>query len=101
MLLLEGVRTHQLQSLSSKKKISSTRLLKTLAILSDNRVDGTYFPISIELIVCRETPTFSASSAWVILCFARSTLSVFFIRPNLVLQYIDPTVKNSVSQREG
>ena len=33
------------------------------AIFKASRVEGTYFPISIEFMVCRETLTFSARSA--------------------------------------
>lgn len=83
------------QSSSSKKKMLSTFSLKTCAIFSDNRVEGTNLPFSIELIVCRDTPTFSARSAWVRFIFALSTLMVFFIKGSfLELEILEPANRN-------
>src|SRR5690606_25109765 len=71
--------TYLHQSFSSNVKISSTVVLNVLAILRESKVEGTYLPTSIELMVCLETLTFSANSPCVIFCFARSTFIVFFI----------------------
>ena len=64
---------------SSSWNICSSGFPKYRAIFRDRRVEGTYLPASMELIVCRETPTASASSCWVISLMARSMRSVFFI----------------------
>ena len=68
-----------LQSSDCNQKISFTLTLKTEAIFSANNVEGMYLPISIELIVCRETLTLAANSACVMFNFARSTFKLFFI----------------------
>ena len=69
----------QTQSPSSSSNISSTVLPKYAAIFRARTVEGTYFPDSMELIVCRLTPIAAARSCWVISLMARSTLIVFFI----------------------
>ena len=68
-----------LQSSSSRKNIESAGLPKYLAIFNARTADGTYRHASIELIVCRLTPTAEASSCCVISLMARSTLMLFFI----------------------
>ena len=40
--------------------------------------DGSNFPVSIELIVCRLTPKIEASSSWLMLFSCRSALRLFF-----------------------
>lgn len=67
------------QSLSSRKKISSTGLEKTLAILSARTVDGTYLLASMALMVWRLTEMRLARSSCVRLRIARSTLILFVI----------------------
>jgi len=74
----------KLQSVSSNKKSSSTFFLKSLAILSASTVDGTYLLLSMALMVCRDTPIFSAKSCCVIFKIALSTLMVFFMLNGLV-----------------
>jgi len=77
------MRSVYVQSASTSVKILSAVVWKTNAIFSASSVDGTNFPISIEFIVCLDTPTFSANSACVKFCFARSTLIEFFIFKSL------------------
>lgn len=58
-------------------KIASIGVLKYLAILRASMVEGMYLPDSIEMIVCRDTPTACARISCVISFFARSTLIEF------------------------
>ena len=59
----EGNNLLHYQSLSSNLKSSFTGTLKILESRRASMVDGTYFPSSIELMVCRLTPTISANLA--------------------------------------
>lgn len=61
-------------------------------IFNDSKVEGTYFPDSMALMVCRLTPMASANCCWVICLMALSTLNVLvivappkFIKFNVVL----------------
>ena len=67
------------QSFSSSSKMDSADFPKYLAIFSARTADGTYPPASMELMVCRLTPTAFASSCWVMSLMARCTFTVFFI----------------------
>ena len=46
---------------------------------NDSKVEGTYFPDSMALMVCRLTPMASANCCWVICLMALSTLNVLVI----------------------
>lgn len=61
------------QSLSSNWNISSNFFPNTWAIFIARTVDGTYFPCSIALMVCRLTCTNSANCCWVMRLMALST----------------------------
>lgn len=67
------------RSSASSTKIFSTATPKTRAMRKARTVDGINLPDSIALMVCLDTLTFSANSACVIFCIARSTLIVFFM----------------------
>src|SRR6056297_3610496 len=58
---------------SLRKKISSSGTWKWRAIFSAMMVDGTNRPTSMVLMVFRDTPIASASSAWLSRCSARKT----------------------------
>ena len=49
------------------------------AIFNASTVEGVYLLLSIEFIVCRDTPTCSASSACVMFFTARSMRILFFM----------------------
>ena len=51
---------------------------KTDLILYANKRDAVYLPTSIEVIVCRVTPTDLASASCEIFCCLRSSLTLFF-----------------------
>ena len=76
--------------------MSSTRVLKTEAIFNARRVEGLYFPISIELMLWRDTLTFAAKSACVISCLALSTFKVFVI---LISEDEHPTIVNDIGNQ--
>src|SRR5690606_20486404 len=61
------------------RKTCSTGLSKTRAIFSASMVEGTYLLLSMALMVWRDTPTRSASSACVMLRMARSTRIVLIM----------------------
>lgn len=64
---------------SSRVNISLTVLPKYRAIFRDRTVEGINFPSSMALIVCRLTPTASASCCWEIFTTALSTRILFSI----------------------
>ena len=60
-------------------KISFTVFPNTSDIFKASSVEGTYFPDSMALMVCRLTPIASANCCWVICLIALSTLNVLVI----------------------
>src|SRR5476649_1873896 len=65
-------------SLPYALKISSTGLRNILAILNAKGRLGSYFSVSMALMVWRETPSFPARSAWVKLSRVRKSRTPFF-----------------------
>lgn len=72
------------QSFSSSLKKLFTGLSKSFDSFSAKSVEGTYRLVSIELMVCRDTPIFCASSSCVRLRMARSTFKVFFMNSSFL-----------------
>ena len=62
-------------------KISFTVFPNISDIFNDSKVEGTYFPDSMALMVCRLTPMASANCCWVICLMAPPK----FIKFNVVL----------------
>lgn len=85
------------QSLSSNVKMTSTPVSNIVAIFNASMLEGTNFPISIELMVCLDTFTLSASAAWVRLCFALSTFIVFFIGIKLCLENVQARIPDYIA----
>ena len=89
------------QSPSSRWKTASTALPKQRAIFSASTVEGTNFPLSMALIVCRLTPVASASCCWVMRISARATLILFFI-VRIFFEHVQANAENYRKQhREG
>ena len=56
-------------------KISFTVFPNISDIFNDSKVEGTYFPDSMALMVCRLTPMASANCCWVICLMAQQQLA--------------------------
>ena len=87
------------QSSSSKAKMSFTDFWKTKAIFIITSPEGIYLHDSIALMVCRLTPTLSASSCCEILNTALSTLMLFFISGRF-FQLIHSVIEDTDEQNE-
>ena len=73
-------RGHSPPAFYSGRNSSSMRVLKTRAIAKASGKLGSYLPFSIEITVCRDTPSRSPSSCWDHPFASRTSRSRLFIR---------------------